>query len=101
MSPALGGFSPSGAFGGLKGDKPRIPQAFFQMEAEEIVALLIGMGYSERTARVDVAKFMEYKERAEGPRQIFSDDEKADEPVPADAPSQTFGRHITRLKGGG
>lgn len=99
--PALGGFNPSGAFGGLRGDKPKIPEAFFTMEAEDIVALLIGMGYTERNARSDVAKFMEYKARTVGPKQIWSDDEDEErEPVPTNAPSQKFGDHIAKLKGG-
>ena len=98
--PALGGFNPSGAFGGLRGDKPKITQEFFNMDAEDIVALLVGMGYSERNARVDVAKFMEYKARTTGPKQIWSDDEEAQEAVPADAPSERFGDFVDRLKGG-
>ncbi len=98
MSPALGGFSPSGAFGGLRGDKPKIPQAFFNMEPEEIVALLVGMGYSEKSAKEDVAKFMEYKARSVGPKQIWSDDDE--EPVPDSALSEHFGSFVERLKGG-
>ena len=100
MSPALGGFNPQGTFGGLRGDKPQIPQAFFQMEAEEIVALLIGMGYSEKNARVDVAKFMEYKKRTAGPKQIWSDDEETKEQAEPSRQRQSFGGHIAHLKGG-
>lgn len=99
--PALGGFTPNSAFGGLRNEKPQIPQAFFTMESEEIVALLVGMGYSEKSARADVAKFMEYKARAEGPQQVFSDDdERPDEPLPEGAQSERFGGFVERLKGG-
>ncbi len=99
--PALGGFNPQGVFGGLRGDKPQIPQAFFQMEAEEIVALLIGMGYSEKNAKVDVAKFMEYKKRTADPKQIWSDDD--DGPEKPQEPSESrrsFGGHVAHLKEG-
>ncbi len=97
--PALGGFSPTGVFGGLRGEKPQIPQAFFTMEAAEIVALLVGMGYSEKNATVDVAKFMEYKKRITGPKQVFSDDDEQDAAEPS-AEHLSFGGHITHLKGG-
>jgi hypothetical protein len=97
--PALGGYNPAGVFGGLRGDKPKIPNAFFTMEAEEIVAMLMSMGYTERNARVDVAKFMKYKERQAGPKQIFSDDEEP-KPVPENAPSKTFSQSVNKLKGG-
>lgn len=96
--PALGGFNPQGAFGGLRGEKPQIPQAFFEMEAEEIVELLIGMGYSDKNARVDVAKFMEYKARTVGPKQIWSDDEEKEKAEPS-VNKQSFGKHIAQLKG--
>lgn len=62
--------------------------------------MLIGMGYSEKNAKVDVAKFMEYKARTIGPKQIWSDDEeekKKDEPS---TNKQNFGQHIAQLKGG-
>ena len=98
--PALGGFNPQGAFGGLRGEKPRIPQAFFEMEEEEIVALLIEMGYSEKNARVDVAKFMEYRKRMIGPKQIWSDDEEAKEQAEPGTQRQSFGGHVAHLKGG-
>ena len=99
--PALGGFSPSGAFGGLRGDKPKIPQAFFNMEAEEIIALLIGVGYYDKNARADVAKFMEYKARVVGPKQIWSDDdEETAKEVSGSAPSQHFSTFVDKLKGG-
>ncbi len=99
MSPALGGFNPKGVFGGLRGEKPEIPQAFFQMEAAEIIALLIGMGYSEKNAKVDVGKFMEYKKRITGPRQVFKDDEDASTKEPSEE-LRSFGGHIGYLKGG-
>ena len=98
--PAFGGFNPQGVFGGLRGEKPQIPQAFFQMEAEEIVALLVGMGYSEKNARVDVAKFVEYKKRTTGPKQIWSDDEEAAEQAEPSAQRQSFGGHVAKLKSG-
>ena len=99
--PALGGFSPSGAFGGLRGDKPKIPQALFNMEAEEIIALLIGAGYSDRNARADVAKFMEYKARAVGPKQIWSDDDdETENEVSGDTPSRRFSEFVDKLRGG-
>ncbi|KKK60288.1 hypothetical protein LCGC14_3025850 [marine sediment metagenome] len=98
--PALGGFNPQGAFGGLRGEKPRIPQAFFEMEEEEIVALLVGMGYSEKNARVDVTKFMEYKARTVGPKQIWSDDDEAKEQEEPSANRQNFGQRVAYLKGG-
>ena len=99
MSPALGGYSPQGAFGGLRGEKPQIPQAFYEMEAEEIVALLVQMGYSERTAKADVAKFMEYRKRMIGPKQIWSDDEEAKEQAEPSTQRQSFGGHVAHLKG--
>ena len=99
MSPALGGYSPTGVFGGLRGEKPVIPQAFFQMEAAEIVALLVGMGYSEKNATVDVAKFMEYKKRITGPKQVFSDDDEAGANEPSEE-LRSFGGHIAKLKSG-
>ncbi len=97
--PSLGGFSPKGVFGGLRGEKPQIPQAFFTMKAEEIVALLVEMGYSESTAQTDVKKFMEYKARTVGPKQIWSDDDK-DEAAEPSKESRSFGGHIGYLKGG-
>ena len=96
----MGGFNPQGAFGGLRGEKPQIPQAFFEMEAEEIVELLIGMGYSKKNAEVDVAKFMEYKARTIGPKQIWSDDEEEKEKAEPSMNKQSFGQHIAQLKGG-
>ncbi len=98
--PALGGFNPSGQFGGLRGDKPTIPEVFFTMEAEEIVALLVQMGYTERNAKSDVAKFMEYKARQVGPKQVWSDDDEQKEVAPESAPSMKFGTAVANLKGG-
>ena len=98
--PALGGFDPSSAFGGLRNEKPKIPQAFFTMEPQQIVDLLVGMGYSEKSAKADVAKFMEYKAQIEGPHQVFSDDERPDEPLPEGAQSERFSGFVDRIKGG-
>ena len=62
--------------------------------------MLVTMGYTERNARSDVAKFMEYKARQVGPKQVWSDDEAGQEPVPESAPSMKFGTVVAKLKGG-
>lgn len=99
--PAFGGYSPNSQFGGLRNEKPTVPQAFFTMEPEQIVDLLVSMGYSKKTAEVDVAKFMEYKARVEGPQQTFSDDDdRPDEPPPEGAKSEHFSGFVDKLKGG-
>lgn len=98
MAPALGGFSPNGKFGGM-GDKPAIPQAFFSMEEEEIVALLVASGYSERVSRADAAKFMEYKERQTTPPQEWSDDGTPAEEVPPEKVTQRLSSFVDQLKG--
>ena len=80
--PALGGFNPRSSFGQLRGSKPRVPQLFFTLTEAEIVQLLVSQGFSEKTATEEARKFMLYKERVVGPKQIFSDDqpEQAGEP---------------------
>ena len=72
MSPALGGFNPRSPFGQLRGEKPKVPQLFFTLTEEEIVTLLVKQGFSERTATQEAAKFMKYKERITGPKQVWS-----------------------------
>ena len=98
--PAFGGFNPQGAFGGRRGERPTIPQIFFDMEEAEIVALLVQVGYSEKTAKVDVAKFMEYRKRTAGPKQIWSDDEEEKKQEEPSDNRRSFGGHIARIKGG-
>ena len=70
--PALGGFNPRSPFGQLRGQKPKVPQLFFTLTEEEIVRLLVKQGFSERTATQEAAKFMKYKERIAGPKQVWS-----------------------------
>ena len=99
--PAFGGFNPQGAFGARRGERPTVPQVFFDMEETEIVALLVQMGYSDKNAKVDAAKFMEYRRRRAGPKQIWSDDdEEAKKQETPSANRRSFGGHIGHLKGG-
>ena len=70
--PALGGFNPRSPFGELRGQKPKVPQLFFTLTEEEIVKLLVSQGFSEKTAKQEAAKFMKYKERIVGPKQVWS-----------------------------
>ena len=75
--PALGGYNPRSPFGQFRGQKPHVPQLFFTLTEEEIVQLLVRQGFSEKTATQEAAKFMKYKERIVGPKQVWSDDDEA------------------------
>ena len=49
---------------------------FFTMTEEEIVKLMVSQGFSPKTAAQEAAKFMKYRERIVGPKQIWSDDDE-------------------------
>ncbi len=100
MAPALGGFDPRTPFGDLRGTKPKVPQLFFTLTEEEIVALLMSQGTSEKTAKHDAAKFMKYKDNIVGPKQVWSDDDddQAGEKPPEEV-TRSFAEEIAARKG--
>ena len=96
--PALGGYSPRSSFGELRGTKPKVPQLFFTLTEDEIVALLVSQGQSEKAAKVDAAKFMKYKENIVGPKQVWSDDEEGKPQQPEEA-TRSFADEVAGRKG--
>ena len=62
---------------------PRLPEMFFQMSREEIVAALVAMGYGERAARQEAEQFERYRGSLTS-AQTFSDNDDTEttpEPV--------------------
>lgn len=100
--PALGGYNPRSPFGDLRGTKPKVPQLFFTLAEEEIVALLVSQGFSERIAKQEAAEFMRYKEAIVGPKQVFSDDDdqagKQGQPQP-EATHRKFADEVAQKEG--
>lgn len=99
--PALGGMNPRSPFGQLSGQKPKVPQLFFTLTEEEIVQVLVAQGFSEKTAKEEAAKFIKYKERIVGPKQVWSDDDDEGKPkVQPQASTQRFADEIATRKEG-
>ena len=97
--PALGGFNPRTSFGELRGTKPKVPQLFFTLTEDEIVALLVSQGQSEKAAKVDAAKFMKYKENIVGPKQVWSDDEDDEAGKQPEEVTRSFAEELDARKG--
>lgn len=98
MSPALGGYNPRSPFGELRGQKPKVPHLFFTLTEDEIVQVLVQQGFSEKTAKQEAAKFMRYKERIAGPKQVWSDDEEQPQAQPQ-VTTQRFADEVAGRKG--
>lgn len=99
MSPALGGYNPRSSFGELRGTKPKVPQLFFTLTEDEIVALLISQGQSEKAAKHDAAKFMKYKENIVGPKQVWSDDEEEKSKQQPEEVTRSFADEVAGRRG--
>lgn len=76
-----------------------MPQLFFTLTEDEIVQVLISQGFSEKTAREEAAKFIRYKERVVGPKQVWSDEPEAPAEKPQ-ATTQRFADEVAGRKGG-
>lgn len=97
--PALGGYNPRSSFGELRGTKPKVPQLFFTLTEDEIVALLVSQGQSEKTAKQEAAKFMRYKENIVGPPQVWSDDDEDKPQQQSEAATRSFADEVAGRKG--
>jgi len=73
---------------------------FFTLTEAEIVQVLVSQGFSEHTALAEAAKFMEYKKRIVGPKQVWSDDDEDKPKEKPKAKTQRFADEVAGRKGG-